>query len=394
MSPPGINFTLLIGPTVPVPAPPFLIESLQNVEVTHNDDQQSGFQITFSIGRNGPQDMLDYQHLSTPLLRPFNRVVLIITFNAIPRVVMDGIITNHQMQPGGEPGTSTLTITGDDVSLMMDREERSVEHIGQPDMLIVTKIISSYAQYRLIPKIIPPLSIDQPIPIERTPVQRGTDLEYLKTLAQRYGYVFYIIPGPVPLTNTAYWGPPVRIGMPQSALTFNMGPQTNVSSINFQYNALDPVVVSSNVTDRQTNQSMPVQTFDRQTNQSMPVQTFTSTRLPFATQSALSTNLPNVRKVQLENSEGLNYMQAMTLAQARTDSSLDNVVTADGELDALQYADILIPRGLVGLRGVGYSYDGLYYVKRVTHTIRNGEYKQSFSLTREGVGSTTPVVRP
>lgn len=377
----GIHFTLLIGPTVPVPAPPFLIESLQNVEVTHNDDQQSGFQITFSIGRNGPQDLLDYQHLSTPLLKPFNRIILVVTFNSIPRVVMDGIITNHQMQPGSEPGTSTLTITGDDVSLMMDREEKTVEHIGQPDMLIVTKIILSYAQYGLIPKIIPPLSIDQPIPIERTPVQRGTDLEYLKTLAQRYGHVFYIIPGPVPLTNTAYWGPPVRVGEPQRALTFDMGPQTNISSINFQYNALGPVVVSSNVTDRQTNQGMPVQTF-------------ASKRLPLATQSALSTNLPNVRKVRLENSDGLNYIQAMTLAQARTDSSLDNVVSANGELDALQYADILIPRGLVGLRGVGYSYDGLYYVKRVTHTIRNGEYKQSFSLTREGVGSTTLVVRP
>ena len=380
MSLPGINFTLLIGPTIPVPAPPFLIESLQNAEITYNDDQRSGFQITFSIGRNGPQDMLDYQHLSTPLFQPFNRLVLIVTFNAIPRVIMDGIITNQQMQPGSEPGTSTLTITGEDVSVMMDREEKTVEHIGQPDMLIVSKIILSYSQYRLIPKIIPPISIDQPIPIERTPVQRGTDLEYLKTLAERNGYVFYIIPGPVPLTNTAYWGPPVRIGVPQSALTFNMGPQTNVSSINFQYNALDPVVVSGNVTDRQTNKSMPVQTF-------------ASTRLPFAIQSALSTNLPNVKRVLPENSDGLNYMQAMTLAQARTDSSLDNVVSADGELDALQYSDILIPRGLVGLRGVGYSYDGLYYVKRVTHTIKNGEYKQSFSLTREGVGSTTPVVR-
>jgi len=160
-----------------------------------------------------------------------------------------------------------------------------------------------------------------------------------------------------------------------------MGPQTNISSINFQYNALGPVIVSSNMTDRQTNQGMPVQTF-------------ASKRLPLATQSALSTNLLNVRKVRLENSDGLNYMQAMTLAQARTDYSLDNVVTANGELYALQYADILIPSELVGLRGVGYSYDGLYYVKRLTHTIRNGEYKQSFSLTREGVGSTTPVVRP
>ena len=27
------------------------------------------------------------------------------------------------------------------------------------------------------------------------------------------GYVFYVTPGPVPLMNTAYWGPPVRLGV-------------------------------------------------------------------------------------------------------------------------------------------------------------------------------------
>jgi hypothetical protein len=48
---------------------------------------------------------------------------------------------------------------------------------------------------------------------------------------------------------------------------------------------------------------------------------------------------------------------------------------------------------LVGVRGAGFSYDGSYLVKNVTHTIRGGSYKQSFSMTREGVGTTTPRVR-
>jgi hypothetical protein len=69
-------------------------------------------------------------------------------------------------------------------------------------------------------------------------------------------------------------------------------------------------------------------------------------------------------------------------------------VTATGELNALQYGDLLRARGLVGLRGAGFSYDGFYYVKSVTHSIRKGEYKQRFTLTREGTGSLTPVVRP
>ena len=47
---------------------------------------------------------------------------------------------------------------------------------------------------------------------------------------------------------------------------------------------------------------------------------------------------------------------------------------------------------LVGLRGAGFTYDGLYYVKSVSHAISKGQYKQRFSLTREGTGAITPVV--
>lgn len=44
--------------------------------------------------------------------------------------------------------------------------------------------------------------------------------------------------------------------------------------------------------------------------------------------------------------------------------------------------------------GAGVAYDGLYYVKRVTSTLKRGEFKQSFQLTRNGLVSTVPGVRP
>jgi hypothetical protein len=47
---------------------------------------------------------------------------------------------------------------------------------------------------------------------------------------------------------------------------------------------------------------------------------------------------------------------------------------------------------LVGVRGAGLAYDGLYYVKSVTHKIKAGEYKQLFELTRNGLISTLPRV--
>ena len=87
-------------------------------------------------------------------------------------------------------------------------------------------------------------------------------------------------------------------------------------------------------------------------------------------------------------------MQAFARAQADTDASTDRVVEVSGDLDVGRYEAILAPRGLVGLRGAGYAHDGLYYVKSVSHDIRKGAYTQRFTLTREGQGSITPVVRP
>jgi hypothetical protein len=167
--------------------------------------------------------------------------------------------------------------------------------------------------------------------------------------------------------------------VPQRALSVDLGAETNVNSINFRHNALTPTMVSGRVQDRTTNQSLPVQTFASQ-------------RIPLSSRPTWLVDQPNVRRRQFRQT-GLNASQAFAHAQAETDASVDAVV-AEGELDALRYGELLQPRGLVGVRGAGFSYDGLWYVKRVTHNLRKGEYKQSFTLAREGEGSTTPVVRP
>ena len=56
----------------------------------------------------------------------------------------------------------------------------------------------------------------------------------------------------------------------------------------------------------------------------------------------------------------------------------------EGELDAGRYGGVLRARGLVGVRGAGYLYDGLYYVKQVTHKVALGSYSESFELDARG----------
>ena len=331
----GTLLTVLIGKGAPLPAPLLLMDNLDSVEVTHSDQGRSGFQMVFRAGRTRT-DLVDYGLLTNPLLKPLNRVVMLVTFNAFPEVLMDGIITHSELNPGNAPGSATLTVTGEDVSIMMDLKERPVEHPAQPEAVIALKIIASYPKLGLIPVVIPPPTVDIPLPTERTPVQQETDLQYLQDMAARFGYVFYVTPGPAPLVNTAYWGPPKRIGVPQRALSVNMGPNTNVATINFQYNALQPTFVEGRVQDRQTGQDMPVQTR-------------TSTRIPLSSQPAALTQ-SDVRIRQFRQT-GLNTVQAFARAQGETDASVDQVLTATGELDTGAYEAILKPRGLVGLRG-------------------------------------------
>lgn len=370
----GIHLQLLIGETVPALAPLKINEALQSVEVTHKDEGRSGFQLTFQIGRSAI-DLMDYALLKNPLLKPFNRVILNVFFGVTPIPIMDGIITDQQLAPGEDPGSSKLTITGEDISVMMDMEQEPRSFPGLSDDLIVFFLLLPYIiPFGLIPKVESPPERDTPTPDQRTPTQprHSTDLVYIGRLAKRYGFVFYVEPGPLPGTNTAYWGPPNRRGLPQGALSVNMGPNTNVNSISFQHNALGPHKVTF------TQEDGSEQTLDSG-----------SRTPPLARDTAMLK-----RRVFLGGTDGLNDAQRRARAQGMVDNSMDEVVTATGDLDALRYGRILKPRGLVDLRGAGESYDGTYYVKKVTHNIdiRKGEYKQSFTLTREGLGTLTPFV--
>ena len=372
----SLQVTLLIGRFVPTPAPPVIMEALQSIEVTQSE--RSGFQISF-LAQRRPVYSPEYDIQLTQLLTPGNRVIIIVTLNAIPRVLMDGLITHQQFAPSNT-GPATLTVTGQDISLAMDMFEVSMDYPPIGFDAIALLILTKYAGLGIVPTVIPPIAGSIPDRDEEGMItQRGTDRSYLQSLAAASDYVFFVRPGLAPLQNIAYWGPVSRIGLPQKALTVDAGPETNVESISFSYDGLAPVQVYGEVSDMETELTVPVATW-------------ASSRLPpLASLPPLIVNQPFVRKQELAY-EGASFAEAEALAQAITDQSLDSVVTADGTLDALRYGDILMAPGLVGVRGIGLSYDGYYMVKQVSHQISRGKYTQSFSLSREGLGSTTPLV--
>jgi hypothetical protein len=375
----GIQLTLLMGPVVVVPAPRVVIDALDSVEVTSAAGSDSGFKLTFQFNSKSDLNQLfliaGFQ--GTPVF-PALRIILVVTMNGTAQPLFDGVMTRIEANPG-QPGTGgTITIFGVDLTRMMDTIDWSgLPFPAMPVEARIALICAKYALFGLIPLIVPVLFPDIPLPIESIPAQEGSDLKYIKKLARNVHYVFYIEPGPVVGTNIAYFGPEIKAGVPQPSLNVDMDALTNVEAINFSLDADKGVMPIAFVQNEATRIPIPI-----------PIPKLSPLQPPLG---ALSTPLANV--TVLSGTAKLKPLHALEAGMAVAAASRD-AVQANGRLDVLRYGNLLKARQLVGVRGVGIAFDGLYFVKKVTSILQRGSFKQSFELTRNGIVSITPRVRP
>jgi hypothetical protein len=369
----GIYLTLLIGPLLPIPVPQVVLDALTGVEVTHDSEGHSGFSLTFSLSNKSPLHTI---FLVAAGQTPMLRVILILTINGSPQVLMDGFMVKTEVSPGNQPGYSILTVTGEDLTKAMDLIDFSgIPYPAMPPEARVTLIMAKYAMFGIIPMVIPSLFMDVPIPTERYPTHQGTDLAYVRSLAQDAGYVFYVEPGPVPGTNTAYWGPQIKVGFPQPALNLDMDAHTNVESLSFTFNTAGTTLPIVFIHNELTKLSIPI-----------PIPNLNPLQPPLGIIPAPITNMKMMRDTaKLSPMDAL--MQGLTEASKSADA-----VRGTGTLNVLRYGRLLRARQLVGVRGAGPAYNGLYYVSTVTTTLKRGEIKQNFNLTRNGLVSITPLV--
>jgi hypothetical protein len=369
----GVYLTLMVGPVVPLPVPKPVLDALTEVQVTTAAGTPSGFSMSFTLNNRSPLHTLFLvAGAQTPLLR----VIIVVTINGQPNVLMDGVMTNQQVSPGSKPGESTLTITGEDLTKVMSLIDfTGIPYPAMPPEARIALIIAKYAMFGMIPLVIPSLFTDIPIPVERIPIHQGNDLEYIQGLAEDAGYVFYIDPGPAPGTNVAYWGPEIKVGVPQPALNYDMDAHTNVESLNFTFDGSNTTLPIVFIHNSLTKVPIPI-----------PIPNLNPLQPPLGVIPAPITNV-----TVLKDTAKLSPMAAISKGLAVAARSAD-AVTGSGSLDVVRYKRLLKARQLVGVRGVGTAFDGLYYVKSVTTTLKQGEIKQSFQLTRNGLVSITPKV--
>ena len=374
----GIQLTLLMGPVIAIPAPRLVMDALESVEVTTAAGSTSGFQMSFTFNSKSELNTIfllaagNNTSLGTPPLR----VMLIVTINGTPNVLFDGVMTNVDVQAGSGKSPGQVSVTGDDLTKVMDLFDFSgLPYPAMPIEARVALICAKYAMFGVIPMVIPVLFPEVPIPVDYIPAHKGTDLQYLQQLAEDVGYVFYVEPGPVPGTNVAYFGPEIKVGVPQPALNIDMDAHTNVEGLSFNFDATKGVLPVVYIQNPLTRVPIPI-----------PIPDLNPLQPPLG---LLPTPIANLKV--LKDTAKLSPLKAISRGLAEAARSQD-AVSARGSLDVQRYGRLLKARQLVGVRGAGLAYDGLYYVQSVTSKLKRGEFKQEFNLTRNGLVSITPRV--
>lgn len=358
----GVNLRLYFGLASPRPAPPEVMEALKNVQVTISAGEASGFQLSFSVGK---RSKLYNKQLLDGFFDPSQRVIISVILKGSEHVLMDGVITDHEFNPSNEPGASTFTATGTDLSRLMDMVDLTgIPFPGIPVDGRVGIILAKYRSLGVVPKIIPSVSVaDVPDPFGNWPVQKKTDLHYVKLLASEVGYVFYLEPGPRLGVSTAYWGPEIKTGKAQSVLVVNSDAANNASLSGVKFNGFGKSLLLAFV--ERCPIPLPV-----------PVPDITPINPPLGRKLIAPLRVEQVHDI---SQKSLPQAAATLLAQA---AQAADVISGSGKLDVLKFGRILQARQLVNLRGAPAPLNGSYYVTSVTHDIQPGRYSQSFSLSR------------
>ncbi|SFS14351.1 hypothetical protein SAMN05216570_3069 [Dyella sp. OK004] len=371
----GLYLSLRVGSMGADPAPQPVIDALSEVQVSSTVGAQSGFQLKFTLGK---RSLIGQTLLPSGYFDPRRRVIITVVVNGSPTVLMDGIITKQDVTPSNTPGQSTLTVTGLDISALMDFIDLTgIPYPAMPLFAIIDLVLAKYLAFGVVPVVIPDVIGLVQNPLERLQKQQGTDYQYVTSLARRCGHVFYIDPGPQPGMSIAYWGPELGGFFPtQSALGVDLDVASNAESLNFSYDGT--VAKQYIVTILEPNSKIPIP---------IPLPDIDFLK------ASLSKKAPTPLKSEvLGDMANKSFAEAAMIVIGALVRSAD-AVSASGQLDVLRYGHVLKARQKVGVRGAGPYYDGLYSVKSVTHNIKHGQYTQSFTLKRGGLFSSVDTVQ-
>lgn len=263
----------------------------------------------------------------------------------------------------GDEG-STLQVLGADTSIAMDRENKPALWSDVSDSDAVTQIVSTYS-------LTPDVQSTSALHAEskHVLVQRETDLAFIRRLARRNGYLFWIDCDDEGAVETAHFKRPPLDQDSVAELIINLqDPEPNLSSLQISWDVERPTSASADQLDLNSKSDL----------------TGDVAQSPLTSLGALNLKAvaPETRSLHLHAPAD----DAGDL-QARAEAGLieaEFFIRARGQTTAAALGTVLRAHTVVTLRGAGSRHSGKWFCASVHHSIDDSEHRMEFELIRNG----------
>jgi phage protein D len=262
-----------------------------------------------------------------------------------------------------------------DSSVLLSLEEKIATWPDMADSDIVQEIMRQYRGVQIQADTTPTVHQEN----DTTIVQRASDIQFVRDLAQRNGFEFYFETDKTSGNVTAYFQAPQLSGTPQQDLAIQFGDQSNLRSFSARLTGQRPLNVKSEQMDVKANNANTAQVSDTQLDK---LGANDANSLIGGPLGSLVTPKDAQAQMLILGPPTSDSTELQTIAQAVRDEA-GWFITANGEINSDAYQAVLRPHRLVLVKGAGKAYSGKYYVTRVVHEIkRDGSYSQKFEARR------------
>jgi phage protein D len=294
--------------------------------------------------------------------------------------LIEGYITHIDFHIDKDETKSYVDISGMDATLLMNLQEKLVAWEDKSDSEIAKEIFKKYGFDTDIEDT--SSTTPQSEPNFTTP-QIGTDIAFLKRLADRNGFDCFLKKDYQKNKTIGYFRKRKLDLKPQKDLAVQFGPSNNnVESMDFTVDALRPLSVEIRQKDAFSQEVKEV--------------TIEDSKLPkIGKQNLQELVAPNIAKMasgeklypKIVLSRHVTSEQHIMETEAR--SVFDDgswFITAKGTVNAEVYGRVLNAKSMVLIKGADEDFSGKYYVTKVVHKFRPESYVQEFEAKKNAIG--------
>ncbi len=345
-------------------------DAITSLEVEENAELPDAVQLTMAVNRSTAGD-LDYP--GDARLGPLtNLAVVAQPDGGESQCIFDGYILSHQLHLETATSASTLKVWGQDASWLMNLEEKVKEWVNVTDADVANAI---FGDYSFDPD---PANTDDDSPAHtedgHSLMQRGSDIQFLRSLARRNGKLCRVTCSDTPGQRTGFFAKPDLTADPAATLNLNDIAAWNVSALDISWEATRPTRVTGG-------QAL----FDDDDPDAASVDE-TDSGLPLLDDNDLATFTGKPMTVLLSapvDDAGEMQMRAQSLL-----GEAGWFVRCEGEVDVSRLHAVMRVATIVQLEQIGAMHSGNYLVWSVRHHINADAHRMRFVLVRNAIGGS------